>query len=255
MTFLLPHGGYPLLPATLSSMAWIASLSQDGCDYAKLSGSAAFGLTNTESIPWVAVGFNSYRIPEFYANEWQFYYSNDCIPFPSQTDNGWNSDSFWQFGSVMSTISTIIGGGGCLFLWTVALGLVVSKRTWRWGGIKFMIASACNILSFFWFANRQCVEEGSECSLLYGSKANTASLFFYAAASFSILTKYPDPKVLKLVKKSYEHEFQQLKREPTVAQIDGDIELENMRKTEKSALNKLSLMRRESHRWWWWINI
>eukprot|EP00555_Chaetoceros_dichaeta_P000794 CAMPEP_0198277414 /NCGR_PEP_ID=MMETSP1447-20131203/65836_1 /TAXON_ID=420782 /ORGANISM="Chaetoceros dichaeta, Strain CCMP1751" /LENGTH=252 /DNA_ID=CAMNT_0043972433 /DNA_START=58 /DNA_END=816 /DNA_ORIENTATION=+ len=252
MTFLLPHGGYPLLPATLSSMAWITSLSQDGCDYAKLSGNAAFRLTNTESIPWVAVGFNSYRIPEYYADKWQFQYSDDCISI----DNEWNSDSFWQFASVMSTISTIVGGGGCLFLWTVAVGLVVSKRTWRWGGIQFMIATVCNILSFLWFANRRCTEEGSECSLLYGSKANTASLTFYAAASFSILSKYPDPKVLKLVKKNYDHEFQQfkqepiqqLKREPAVIQSGGDTEIEKVRSTQRSALDKLSAMRRESYR-------
>lgn len=245
INFLLPHGGYPLLPATLSSMAWIASLSQDGCDYAKLTGNGVFKLTN-KNIPWMEVGFNSYRIPTYYGNnQWQIYYSDECIPFPSIMGNiEWTSDSYWQLGSFMSTTSTIVGGGGCLFLWVVAVGLVVSKSTWRWGGLTFMIATFCNILSFLWFENSRCSEEGTQCYLLYGSKANIASIFLYTAASLSIFTKYPDPKVLKLVKRNYEHEFQQFKPEPTIAQL-GDIEVENASTIERSAKNKLSILRRE----------
>lgn len=228
-------------------MAWIASLSQDGCDYAKLIGNGALELTN-RNIPWIEVGFNSYRIPKYYGdNQWQVYYVDECITLPSQVDNiEWTSDPYWQFGSVMSVISTIVGGGGCLFLWIVAVGLVVTKSTWRWVGFKCMIASFCSTLSFLWFLNQRCSHEGSECHLLYGSKANIASLFLYAASSLSIIAKYPEPKVLRLVEKNYEHEFQHFKREPTIAQL-GDIEVvENAHLAEKSARTKLSILRERS---------
>ena len=42
---LLPHGLYVFLPATVALMAWLATLSADDCDLAKVTGDAVAELT------------------------------------------------------------------------------------------------------------------------------------------------------------------------------------------------------------------
>ena len=50
---LLPHGGYTLILATLSTLGWICSLAQDGCDYSRLEGPTVEALTNVGGVPYL----------------------------------------------------------------------------------------------------------------------------------------------------------------------------------------------------------
>lgn len=122
---LLPHGGYPLIAATLSTMAFLTTLSHDGCDFARLTGSALDFLPNmytytdgngnqlTYQYPFVELGFYKYRVPVFYEQyqEWQVRYSDECQMYPnssnvnhnnllneSESDNGDNGDNGDEIG-------------------------------------------------------------------------------------------------------------------------------------------------------------
>ena len=44
---LLPHGLYAFLPASIALMAWLATLSQDDCDFAKVTGDVVAELTGS----------------------------------------------------------------------------------------------------------------------------------------------------------------------------------------------------------------
>lgn len=79
----LPHGGFPLIPATIAAMAWMTSLSLDGCDYVRLTGPAVTTLTRSKIYPYVEIGFHSYRVPSFYSEfgSWQVRFTDPCIPF------------------------------------------------------------------------------------------------------------------------------------------------------------------------------
>ena len=68
----MPHGGSILIPITIVTMAWVASLATDGCDYSRLTGPGVEILTGSAVVPYVDLGMNAYRIPEFYpiTNSW-----------------------------------------------------------------------------------------------------------------------------------------------------------------------------------------
>ena len=51
-------------------MAWLACLSKNGCDYARLTGPIVADITNNPVIPFIDVGFNRYREPIFQDSEW-----------------------------------------------------------------------------------------------------------------------------------------------------------------------------------------
>jgi hypothetical protein len=82
---ILPHGAFPLLPATLAAMAWMTALSLDGCDYVRLTGPAVETLTQSNVYPYVEIGYNSYRVPSFYTDyeRWEMRFSDGCIPYNS----------------------------------------------------------------------------------------------------------------------------------------------------------------------------
>ncbi|EJK63292.1 hypothetical protein THAOC_16057, partial [Thalassiosira oceanica] len=85
---LLPHGLYVFLPASVALMAWLATLSKDDCDYAKVTGDIVAEITGSpgaiawintffaffwltprsatilSEVPFVEVGFDHWRGPE-----------------------------------------------------------------------------------------------------------------------------------------------------------------------------------------------
>eukprot|EP00551_Chaetoceros_affinis_P007943 CAMPEP_0203678946 /NCGR_PEP_ID=MMETSP0090-20130426/33746_1 /ASSEMBLY_ACC=CAM_ASM_001088 /TAXON_ID=426623 /ORGANISM="Chaetoceros affinis, Strain CCMP159" /LENGTH=137 /DNA_ID=CAMNT_0050546395 /DNA_START=34 /DNA_END=444 /DNA_ORIENTATION=+ len=135
---ILPHGGYALIPATLATMAWMTSLSLDGCDYARLTGPAVESLTNSNIYPYVEIGFHSYRIPSFYSDFelWKLRFSDPCVAyniFDEQQHEDFDEEGkqqfdapvvidptggfFWSIGSMSHKIGTIVGGAATMFLW------------------------------------------------------------------------------------------------------------------------------------------
>ena len=223
---LCPHGGFSLLVATLSSMAYLTTVSHDGCDFARITGPPTIALTAPYEYPFVELGFNSFRTPVFYEelNEWQIRYSDKCRSYDSiasiantseeneKGDNGktkWKFDIFWKFGHIAHQIGLILGGSACLFLWTTAICIPITELNWKLLGLQIGIAALFHLGSFLWFFNDLCFQEGGECHWFYGSNTSIGSLVLYLFSSICILCKYPEPKVVKMVRSKVKEDFQQ----------------------------------------------
>eukprot|EP00979_Chaetoceros_neogracilis_P016434 scaffold8027_cov318-Chaetoceros_neogracile.AAC.2 len=220
-----PHGGYPLLVSTLATMAWMNISSMDGCDFARLTGPSTHTLTAPNEFPFVELGFNSFRTPIFYPefNEWQMRYSDGCHPYDmigqEQEQGGddvsnsnsayrWSFDFFWKIGSASNQIGLVLGGATCLFLWASAICIPVTELNWRILGAQLALAAFFHLGSFLWFFNSLCYTEGTVCHWFYGSNTAIGSLALYLFSSICIFAKYPEPTVIKMVRKRVEADFQ-----------------------------------------------
>jgi hypothetical protein len=189
---LLPHGGYTLIPAVLSTVAWLAALSQDGCDYARLTGYIVAEVTKSTAVEFLEVGINAYRAPELVNGVWKIDYSSSCLPYDEEF---FKIDGYWQVAKAFDFISLVLGGGGALFLWFSSC-FVFSKGTWKWAGYEVLLASIFQSLSFMWFNTYICREGDNHCSLFYGSKADIASAALWLVSAFCIFCRYPAPKLM-----------------------------------------------------------
>ncbi|EED94413.1 predicted protein [Thalassiosira pseudonana CCMP1335] len=183
-----PHGIYVVLPAIFATFAWLSSLSQDGCDYARLTGPI--------DIPFLDVGFNQYREPLQHPTEgtWYVDYRLNCDPYNTDVVN---IGGVWSFSKVMAFLSLVFGGGGSLFLW-FSTCFIFTKGTWRWAGCELVAATVCQSLSFVWFKVDMCHgNDGQDkCELNYGSKANILASVFWLASVVCIFGKYPKAKTI-----------------------------------------------------------
>lgn len=186
---LLPHGGYTLIPAVLSTVAWLASLSQDGCDYARLEGYVVASVTKSTSVEFLEVGFAAYREPVLEGEEWKIQYTGTCLAF----DENFIQDAYWMAAKAFAFLALVLGGGGALFLWFSSC-FVFSRGTWKWAGYEVLLASISQLLSFLWFATSICNTGDSTCAPSYGSKADIAAAALWLIAAVSIFCKYPSPK-------------------------------------------------------------
>lgn len=188
---LLPHGGYTLIPATLSTMAWIASLAQDGCDYAKLTGPIVAELTNSNiQFPYLEVGFNAFRAPlPMGNNNWAVDYTSKCIDYDPEFVT---MDGYWNAAKIFQFLSLVFGGGASLFLWFSSCFLF-SPATWRWAGYEVVAAFLFQSLAFLWFRTEMCHGDGNSCSLFFGSKTNIVAAVFWSVSALTIFLKYPAP--------------------------------------------------------------
>ncbi len=234
---ILPHGGYTLIPATIATMAWMTSLSLDGCDYARLTGRSVEKITHSNIYPYIEIGYHSYRVPSFYTafESWEVRFTDPCIPFDIDfSTSSWSLSNsqelltdgankqeindneiidptlgiFWSIGRMGHNIATIVGGGSALFLWVPCICLSYTERTWRIGGLLLIIAAFFQLFSMVWFFNTLCMTRGSSCHFYYGSYASFASFGLYVIGFISVFWKYPSPIIVKLVQKRIEEEFQ-----------------------------------------------
>jgi hypothetical protein len=187
---LLPHGGYTLIPAVLSTVAWLAALSQDGCDYSHITGYTVAEVTKSTAVEFLEVGINAYRAPELVNGVWEIDYSSSCLPYDEEF---FNIDGYWKVAKAFDFISLVLGGGGALFLWFSSC-FVFSKGTWKWTGYEVLLASFFLSLSFIWFNTYTCREGDNHCSLSYGSKADIASATLWLVSALCIFYRYPAPK-------------------------------------------------------------
>lgn len=213
---MMPHGGQIVVPITLMTLGWVASLTHDGCDYARLTGPGVEILTGSASVPYIDIGMSAYRIPQFYpaTNSWRVAYSSDCVPythFEIIADKAWIASEWLHFSSV------VVGGTVMMFLWSGTC-LTLRPSYWRFIGVGALVASFLQMCSFVFFSTRLChtttksfldFESGREieltdvgtssCSLFFASKCSIASMCLYFAASLVILLNdYPTP-VPKLI--------------------------------------------------------
>mmetsp|Transcript_3410 Transcript_3410/g.5047 ORF Transcript_3410/g.5047 Transcript_3410/m.5047 type:complete len:255 (-) Transcript_3410:127-891(-) len=187
---LLPHGAYILIPAVLSTAAWIGSLLQDGCDYASLHGNNAALLSGDSTTPFAEVGLSAYRLPVYNqeSNTWTEPLRGACLMYPPSIP----IDGTWKFAKGCAFFALVFGGGGALFLWFSSC-FVFGPGTWRWAGYEVLIASILQTLAFTFFNTAMCKTNDSHCSLFIGSKLDIMASVFWFASAMSIFLKYPNP--------------------------------------------------------------
>jgi hypothetical protein len=209
---LMPHGSYTLWIATLSTIAWCASLFQDGCDYAKVTGTIVSELASRPDVPYLEFGLGAYREPYPVAysiavgggggatattegsqhTEWAVNYSGECTEYPFELDG------YWKVSKAAAFLALVIGGGGTLFVWCSTC-FVFSKGTWKWAGYELLVAASCQVLAFLWFRTGSCTLLGSTCVLFWGSKANIIATVCWMVAGICIVVRYPTPIEEKLL--------------------------------------------------------
>ena len=220
---LMPHGGSLLFPAILTTMAWLSSISTNGCDYSRFTGPGVEILTGSSLVPFIYLGMDAYVIPEFYpkSNLWMVSVESECVPYQYMLE-----DSSWTAGKRFDFLSLWSGGASAMILW-MGTFLVLSPRQWKAVGILILFAALFQVLTFTWFGTSLChtastnIEEFqsqdsvgdtttaesslSSCSLFYGSRCSIASIFLYLMASFVILFReYPTPDAKLLAEESYQ---------------------------------------------------
>jgi hypothetical protein len=217
---IMPHGGMILIPITLTTLAWVASISTDGCDYSRLTGPGVKILTGSSVVPYVDLGMNAYRIPEFYpaSNSWRVVYNDECLSYQYSFE-----DRAWLAGKRFSFLALWCGGASMMFLW-VGTFLVLKPGHWKTAGVGVACAFLFQVFSFVWFNTSLChtksksIEEfksgedaetsaetgASSCSLFYGSRCSIASTTLYLIASLMILFgEYPAPEPKLIAEENY----------------------------------------------------
>ena len=221
----------------LLTMAWMTSLSLDGCDYVRLTGPAVETLTKSKIYPYAEIGFHSYRVPTFFSEyqSWEIRFSDPCVRYDlfdmssSSTtttlieEKGGNTIAtvmgderfidptvgfFWSLGKMSHQLAIIMGGTAALFLWVPCICLSYSERTWKIGGMILLLAAFFHFFSMIWFFNILCMERGSKCHWFYGSYSTLASFVLYMISFACVFIKYPKPVVVKLIQKRIEEDFQ-----------------------------------------------
>lgn len=216
----LPHGGYSLFPAVLCTLAWLASLSQDGCDYSRVSGTVVQQIATNKDVPFVEIGFVAYREPIYNEEDktWSVVYTGQCSTYnPDLEDPFWKAAKGFAFGAL------VLGGASSLFLW-FSTCFVFSRGTWRWAGYQVVLAFICQTLAFLWFGTAICKDEENTCDLFYGSKADIAASAFWLASAILILSRYPkpQPKPEDMVDNTSEPSIEVSNAEEMEVPVEGD---------------------------------
>lgn len=185
--FLLPHGSYSLFVSTLCTLGWLASLFQDGCDYAHVRGPVVklLMVNATQIPPWLEFGIGAYRAPTYNNKEWTTSFGGSCSLYPQEF-----MDEAWTTSRVFSFLALVLGGGGTLFLWCSTC-FIFGRGTWRWTGYEILLASSCQGLSFVWFMTDIC--QWNQCSLFWGSKADIAACVLWLVGGVLVICRYPQP--------------------------------------------------------------
>jgi hypothetical protein len=186
-----PLGYYVSIPIFLSTFGWFARLTQDGCDYARLTGPTVAELTNDPTVPFVEVGFHQYRIPSEGDNgEWTVSYVDGCEDYNTDVVD---VNGVWTFAKITGYVSLVLGGAGALFL-LFSCCFLHSKTTWRWAGYELLVATVMLLLTFSWFGTSMCRGDGDKCTLSYGSKADRLTLILWVVSTTMIFARFPSPR-------------------------------------------------------------
>jgi hypothetical protein len=191
---MLPHGHYSLLPPVLTTMAWLASLFQDKCDFSRVTGDIVALLSAADDTPFLEVGFSAYREPVFNGDtgKWHVIYTGKCLEYPAGGDIV-DQDVSWNAGKMCAFLASILGGGGTFFLW-FSTCCVFGPASWRLAGYEVLLAAIFQALAFVWFTTDICQDSGNTCSLFWGSRADIFAACAWTLAALLIFCHYPIPK-------------------------------------------------------------
>lgn len=191
MPRLLPHGVYCLGPAVLCTLGWLGSLSKDGCDYSRVSGSVVAEITNSKdtNIPFLEIGFVAYREPTYNEenDSWSVTNTGPCKTYNSDLE-----DSYWQAAKAFAFGTLVFGGASAFFFW-LSTCFVFSRGTWQFAGYQVLLAFICQLFSFLWFGTSMCNGDGNTCYLFYGSSADIIAAVLWFVAALMVFCKYPEP--------------------------------------------------------------
>jgi hypothetical protein len=195
-TRMLPHGKYSLVPAVLTTMAWISSLFQDKCDFSRVTGEIVATLADADDTPFLEVGFAAYREPIFDGNtgEWHVVYTGRCLEYP-EGDDLLYQDMSWNAAKICAFLASVLGGAGSFFLW-FSTCCIFGRATWRLAGYEVLLAAIFQSIAFLWFNTEICQDSDNTCSLFWGSKADILAVSFWTLAAILIFCYYPVPKEL-----------------------------------------------------------
>jgi hypothetical protein len=173
----------------LCTLAWLASLSQDGCDYSRITGPVVQDVTGSADIPFLEIGFVAYREPtQNDDGSWRVVYTGSCNRYDSSLEDGyWRAAKGFAFGSL------VLGGASALFLWFSSC-FVFSRGTWKWAGMQVILAFICQSFAFLWFGTAICKDPANNCALFYGSRADICAAVFYFVSALMICCRYPKPQ-------------------------------------------------------------
>jgi hypothetical protein len=193
---MLPHGYYSLVPAVLTTMAWMASLFQDKCDFSRVTGEIVAALADADDTPFLEVGFSAYREPIFDGNtgKWHVVYTGKCLEFPDG-DDILDQDMSWNAAKICGFFASVLGGGGTFFLW-FSTCCIFGRATWRLAGYEVLLAAIFQSFAFLWFNTDMCQDSDNSCSLFWGSRADILATSFWTLAALLIFCYYPVPKEL-----------------------------------------------------------
>jgi hypothetical protein len=199
-------------------MGWIASMVQDGCNYAWIDIrpvsdnliTSDWGIELMEhvpDVPYIQVGLRAYRVPYTRTisssssstntttngtiTEWEPTLMGECVQYPSMPESG-----IWTTTLVTDFLAMVVGGGATFYVW-ISTCCRFSKPSWRWAGYEIALAMFFQSISFFWFANPElCGLDFTTCQLFYGSKGDILALVLWSISAMLIFCHYPVPKEL-----------------------------------------------------------
>lgn len=216
-----PHGVYGVSIVFLSMMAWLVSLSKDGCDYSRIVGPIVADITNNPDTPFVDAGFNHYRAPMINdSGDWVLDYSVQCDEYNLDVVT---IDSAWRFATFTTFLSLVVGGGGSLYV-LLSLCLTFRESTWRWAGYELLAAVIFQVMTFSWFATSVCHEKNNECTMNYGSRADMLASVLWGASLLCLFRKYPSER------KKSRQASNTMQQPPAVVEMSnqsGEVEMAN----------------------------
>lgn len=210
---LLPHGFYSLIPTICTTVAWLGSLFQDGCDFSRLEGEHVkliADLALSEDVPYLEVGFSAYRQPilDTTTYEWRPSYTGACLTYDEEYIQ---QDFYWRVSKAFAFMALVVGGGGTFFLW-FSTCCVFSPATWRMASYQLLVASILQAFTFIWFLTSMCqqtIQQNDDvdsttsqtttttttpvCKLAWGSRADLCATILWLFAAFSMWIYYPKP--------------------------------------------------------------
>jgi hypothetical protein len=141
-------------------------------------------------VPFVELGFSSYRIPVFDGQEWRSSRDTDsCLPYDL---NLIQMDRSWRLARIFAFLSIVLGGGGALFLGFSSC-FVFSPGSWSWTGYQLVLSTIFHSLSFLWFGTGICRHPNS-CQLHSGSVFSICAICLWTVSAYVILFRYPIPR-------------------------------------------------------------
>jgi len=206
-----------------STVASLASLFQDGCNFAVVSGPIVQQLHPTftnQALPYLELGIAAYREPELQQQppgtaEQQQQQQQQQPPPPPVNGGNKNStdfttpswigagggacteypqeqlfDTVWKSAQAFAFLALVLGGGGTIFAWCSTC-FVFSRVTWRWTGYELILASICQGLVYLWFQTQMC--SWNTCSMSYGAKSDLLAVTLWFVSGIMVLCRYPMP--------------------------------------------------------------